>query len=91
MKNFGNPNQPLSNYIALRDTTPEMGPGWLPARPPNRHVPGTPFSNNIPRFGAARPITREASRPPSRCSSPQLHFSRREASPVRKQNSTLNK
>ena len=82
-REIGNPNQPLSNYIPIRCSTPEMGPGWLNPKKVERRVSATPFSN-IPRFSAAKQITRQPRVPAelaSHLSSDarhSLHFSRRD-------------
>jgi len=78
-REIGNPNQPLSNYVPVRATTPEMGPGWLSPKPPTRRISANSFSQ-IPRFSSPKPFARP---PPAdtdtlRDSSSDLHFSRRE-------------
>ena len=84
VREIGNPNQPLSNYVPVRATTPEMGPGWLSPKPPQRRISANPFSQ-IPRFSSPKPFARP---PPAdsaaldaeflRNSTSSLHFSRRE-------------
>lgn len=78
-REIGNPNQPLSNYITIRSSTPEMGPGWLNPRKVERRVSATPFST-IPRFSSTKQLTRQPRVPKEHAPSlpVALHFSRRE-------------
>ena len=81
-REIGNPNQPLSNYITMRSSTPEMGPGWLNPKKMERRVSATPFST-IPRFSSTTQLTRQPRVEkehalPSSGGSVALHFSRRE-------------
>jgi hypothetical protein len=78
-REIGNPNQPLSNYITMRSSTPEMGPGWLNPKKVERRVSATPFST-IPRFSSTKQLTRQPRVQKEHVpgGSVALHFSRRE-------------
>ena len=76
-REIGNPGQPLSSYIMVRSTTPDMGPGWLVPKRPERRVSASQFSA-IPRFASPKPMD-----------SP-LHFSRRESRKKKKTNNYSN-
>lgn len=85
-REIGNPNQPLSNYITIRSSTPEMGPGWLTPKRVERRVSATPFSK-IPRFSSTKQLVREprVSKEYAPTAFSDLHFSRREFPRPKKQ------
>ena len=96
-REIGNPGQPLSSYIMVRSTTPDMGPGWLVPKRPERRVSASHFSA-IPRFASPKPMERVEKVPRTtmllgnfngRKDSP-LHFSRRESRKKKKTNNYSN-
>lgn len=84
-REIGNPNQPLSNYIPTRSSTPEMGPGWVNPKKVERRISASSFSQ-IPRFTSSKPLARQPRRSPRLgTDGPSLHFSRRDfPKPIKK-------